>query len=401
MSLVPGPGPSARGDAMPAPRWAVVGLFLMLAVAALGYAKEFLVPIVLAFLLAMVFGPVRRFFDRRGVPTVVTSLAIVLLLLVGLVAVVTALALPVASWVADAPRIGQEVEDKLSSLSGTFDGLFEANQQLNALVHATEPNVQAVEIRDSGMATTILLLAPGAVTQFAFTLILLLFLLASGDMFYEKLVHVLPSFRDKRTAMRIAHDIERKLSRYLLTITVINAGLGVAIGTVMWLYGMPTPLVFAVIAFLFNFIPYLGALGGIVISGIVALVAFDGVALAILVPATYFAITSIEGQIITPYFVGRSLKLNTVVVFLAVSFWAWLWSAIGMIVAVPLLVAIRTFCEHIPHMTALGDFLSERHAELDSEPVPPPTLPVAGEEPDIDPIAGEGTARHHELETHP
>ncbi|WP_082666359.1 AI-2E family transporter [Aureimonas sp. AU4] len=401
MSLVPEPEAPTEGGASPAPRWAVVGLFLMLAVAALGYAKEFLVPIVLAFLLAMVFGPVRRFFDRRGVPTVVTSLAIVLLLLVGLVAIVTALALPVSSWVADAPRIGRQVEEKLSSLSGTFDGLFKANEQLNGLVHATEPDVQAVEIRNSGMATSILLLAPAALTQFAFTLILLLFLLASGDMFYEKLVHVLPSFRDKRTAMRIAHDIERKLSRYLLTITVINAGLGVAIGTAMWLYGMPTPLVFAVIAFLFNFIPYLGALGGIVISGVVALVAFDGVAFAILVPATYFAITSVEGQIVTPYFVGRSLKLNTVVVFLAVSFWAWLWSAIGMIVAVPLLVAIRTFCEHIPHLAPLGDFLSERHAELEADPAsPPPTLPVAGAEPDVDPIAGEGTPSSFQLETH-
>lgn len=400
MSSVPETDEPAPSGPTPSPRWALIGLFLFFAVAGLGYAKEFLVPIVLAFLLAMVFGPVRRFFDRRGVPTVVTSLAIVLLLLAGLVAIVTALALPVSSWVADAPRIGRDVETKLSSLSGTFDGLFKANQQLNGLVHATEPNVQAVEIRNSSMATTILLLAPGALTQFAFTLILLLFLLASGDMFYEKLVHVLPSFRDKRTAMRIAHDIERKLSRYLLTITVINACLGVAIGTVMWLYGMPTPLVFAVIAFLFNYIPYLGPLGGILISGIVALVAFDGVTFAILVPATYFLITSIEGQIITPYFVGRSLKLNTVVVFLAVSFWAWLWSAIGMIVAVPLLVTIRTFCEHIPQLSAFGDFLSERHAELEAEPTPPPTLPVAGDEPDIDPIRGESTDSHRELETH-
>lgn len=348
------------------PRWVGIGLSLYLSVSALAYAKEFLVPIVLAFLLTLIFAPIRRYFDRRGVPSAVTSFAIVLLLLIGFLAALGALALPVTDWIGRAPEIESKITGTLGSFSHTFHGLFEANEKLNKLLHAASPSVQQVQVESEGFASTLVWFAPGVVAQFVFTLILLLFLLASGDMFYEKLVHVMPTFSDKRRAIKIAKDIERKLSRYLLTITIINAGLGAVVATAMWLIGMPSPFVFGVIAFIFNYVPYLGALAGICITLVVGLVSFDWIGWSLIAGASYLAIATIEGQIITPYFVGRSLKLNTVVVFIAVSFWAWLWSAIGMIVAVPLLVALRTFCEHIPSLAGYGDFLSERHAELDN-----------------------------------
>jgi len=186
-------------------------------------------------------------------------------------------------------------------------------------------------------------------------------------MFYEKIVHTMPTLRDKKRAAWIAHDIERQLSRYLLTITIINAGLGVAVGLAMWGLGMPSPLIFGIIAFVFNFVPYLGAFVGIVIAAAVALVTFTWLAMPLIVGGVYLALTTLEGQFVTPYFIGRSLRLNSVVVFVTISFWAWLWSAVGMIVAVPLLVALKTFCDHIDGLEPLGDFLSERHAEIEDD----------------------------------
>jgi predicted PurR-regulated permease PerM len=349
------------------PRWAVIGLFLYASVFTLSYAKDFLVPIVLAFLLAMVFGPIRRFFDRRGVPSALTSLAIVLILLVGFVALLSALAIPVSGWMERAPQIQRDVQSKLTDISGSFSGVLDAARRLSELTRSHSAGVQQVEVRDSSLLANAALFAPAAMTQLLFTLILLLFLLASGDMFYEKLVNVLPTFGDKKRAMRIAHDIERKLSRYLLTITIINAALGVAVAVMLWLLGMPSAIIFGVLAFLLNFVPYLGAFAGIIVAMSVALVSFDGPGWSVVVGLLYLGLTSIEGQLITPYFVGRSLQVNTVVVFVAVSFWAWLWSAVGMLVAVPLLVAINTFCEHIDGLKGLGKFLSERHSERESE----------------------------------
>lgn len=344
------------------PRWVGIGLFIYATIYTLSYAKSFFVPVILGLLLSLVFGPIRRVFDRRGVPPALTAFGIVAALLFGTLAIAGALSVPVTGWVERAPEISQAIRAQLVDLSGATNGLFEAGERLRELTGGGADGNQ-VAVRQTNYAASILSMAPGVLTQFVFTLVLLFFLLASGDMFYEKLVHVLPRFEDKRRAMKMAHDIERKLSRYLLTITVINAGLGCAVGAAMWLLGMPSPFVFGVIAFVFNYVPYLGALFGIGIATAVALVSFDWIGWAAIVGGVYFVVTSVEGQFVTPHFVGRSLKLNTVMVFLAVSFWAWLWSAIGMIVAVPLLASLRVLCFHIEGMGGLGDFLSERHAE--------------------------------------
>jgi predicted PurR-regulated permease PerM len=240
----------------------------------------------------------------------------------------------------------------------------EAAKQMDQITSGeNDPEVRRVVIDDSGDFVTLAMTVPQAIAQLFFTLILLFFLLASGDMFYEKIVHVMPTFRDKRTAMRIAHDIERKLSHYLSTIALINACLGVAIGMAMWILGMPNPILFGALAFGLNFIPYVGAIAGVLLASVVAIVSLPALWDAVLVGLVYFLLTSIEGQLVTPYFVGRRLRLNTVVVFVCITLFAWLWSVIGMLVATPLLLTVRTLCEHIPSLTPLGNFLSERGAE--------------------------------------
>ncbi|WOI57763.1 AI-2E family transporter [Palleronia sp. LCG004] len=348
------------------PRWAGIAIFIYATVFTLSYAKSFFVPVVLAFLLTLVFSPIRRVFDRRGIPSALTSLIIVLSLLITSIGILGTLSLPVTDWISRAPEITAQVRDQIGEISGAMGGLFEAANRLNTL-GAPGDDVQRVVMAEGGYATDIAALVPGIAAQVVFTLVLLFFLLASGNMFYEKLVHVIPRFSDKRRAMTAIRDIERELSRYLFTITVINAGLGIAVGTAMWAVGMPSPIILGMIAFLFNFVPYLGALAGIVVASAVALVSFDWVGWAPVVGGIYLMLTTIEGQIVTPYFVGRNLRLNTVVVFLAVSFWAWLWSAVGMVVAVPLLAALRTISAHIDGMGGLADFLGERHSETETD----------------------------------
>ncbi|MCB2055510.1 MAG: AI-2E family transporter [Geminicoccaceae bacterium] len=356
--------PVVRLSSQSVPRWAVIGIFLMLLVAGIAYARVFLIPVVFGFLLALVFSPVRRFLDRRGIPSGLSAFFIVgslaALLLMGL----SLLADPVAGWVDDAPRIVRELQFKVRSLLGSASAVVEASQQVEEIAKGTaDEDVQEVVVRQPSVLTSVALETPAMLSQAVFALILLLFVLASGDMFYEKIVHAMPTFRDKRRAIRIAYDIERKLSRYFFTITLINAGLGIAVGTTMWALGMPNALLFGVIAFSFNYVPYVGALAGIAIAGVVGLMTFDQIGPAVLPAAAYFTLTTIEGQLVTPYFVGRRLEMNTVVIFLAITFWAWLWSAMGMLVAVPMLVAVRAFCEHIPRLEPLGNFLSARGSE--------------------------------------
>jgi predicted PurR-regulated permease PerM len=361
------PATVRTGD--PVLRWSALGILLLLMIFAIAYGRDFLMPVVLAFMLTMVFSPVRRFLDRCGISSGTSALIIVGILVAGLIVGTLGLAVPVSEWIARAPEISREMNLKISDMLGAAEQVREAVSQVDELANGgAPPDVPVVAVREPGITAKVVLLAPQVLAQSAFTLILLFFLLASGDMFYEKLVYVLPTFRDKRRAIAIAHDIERKLSRYLFTITAINAGLGISIGLAMWALSMPNPVLFGLAGFLLNYIPYVGAAAGVLLSAGVALVTFPEPAAAVWVGLTYLALTSIEGQIITPIFVGRSLRLNTVVVFLSVTLWAWLWSVVGMLVATPLLVVVRTFCEHIPALEGFGHFLSARGAEaLDGE----------------------------------
>lgn len=211
-------------------------------------------------------------------------------------------------------------------------------------------------------------LGPAFVGQIIFTLFMLFFLISSGDLLYLKIVQSFDRMRDKRGAYLALREIEDRLGAYLGAITLINACLGVAIGLAMWAWGMPSPFLFGLSAFLLNYIPYLGPITGVIISCLVAIFVFDDFFGPLMVGLTYLTITSVEGQLITPYFVSRKLQLNTVVVFLTVALWAWLWSVLGMIVAVPLLVVMRVLADHIPGLEKFGNFLAgEDPPELEDE----------------------------------
>lgn len=343
--------------------WAIKGLFIYATILCLSLGKDFFVPIVFAFLLSQVFSPIRRFFDRLGIPPALTSVIIVGLLLIGLTVIVGAIIVPVSGYLQNLPRIEEDLQRKLAGLSEALSGAFEASRQLADLLKSHAADVQQVELRGNGPLTSAALIVPAMLAQVLLTLILLLFLLASGDLFYEKLVEAMPTVQDKRRATQIASDIERSLSRYLLTITVINASLGLFIGILLWVMGMPNPILFGVIAFVCNFVPYLGPFTSLMAASAVALISFDGVGFAAAVAGAYLVIMTFEGHIVTPYFIGRRLQLNTVVVLIAVSFWAWLWSVIGMLLAVPLLVTLNVFCTHIAGLQRLGNFLSARDEE--------------------------------------
>jgi predicted PurR-regulated permease PerM len=342
-----------------APSWAAIGIFLLLMVAGLAHARDFLMPVVLAFLLALVFSPVRRFLDRRRVPSWLSALVIVGALFAVIVAGILALSGPVADWINRAPSIFADLQIKMRGIAAT---MAEVTDKVDSIAKSpAAPEVPEVVVKQPGITASLAGLAPVFIAQIGFVLVLLLFLLSSGDMIYEKI------------AVRIARDIEQKLSTYLFTITVINTGLGIAVGVTMWAIGMPNPLLFGVAAFAFNYIPYVGAVTGVVLATIVGLISGDELWLGAVAGGSYLLLTTIEGQLITPYFVGRRLRLNTVVVFLSIALWAWLWSVVGMIVATPLLVAVRTFCEYIPSLENVGAFLSARGDEQEDTDAPSPT----------------------------
>ncbi|MDA0703645.1 MAG: AI-2E family transporter [Proteobacteria bacterium] len=197
-------------------------------------------------------------------------------------------------------------------------------------------------------------------TQLAVTFVLLFFLLASGEMMKEKLVRVSPRFRDKKRTVAIWRQVEREVSNYLFSITLINIGFGFVVGAGLYLVGMPNAVLWGAMAILLNYIPYLGALIGIAILAVIGVVTFDELSYAALGPAVYATANIIESQFVTPGILGRRLTMNPVIIFLAVAFWAWIWGVPGALMAVPILVVVKVLCDHIDSLAGLGEALSGR-----------------------------------------
>lgn len=218
--------------------------------------------------------------------------------------------------------------------------------------------VEVASPDQAGIAETALSIGPMVVGQVFFTLFFLFFLLASGDLLYLRIVQSFDTMKEKRAAYLALREIEESLGTYLGSITLINACLGVTIGLAMWAWGMPSPLLWGIAGFLLNFIPYIGAMIGYIGSALVALVVFDDIWVSLLIGGTYLGLTALEGQLVTPQLVARRLQLNAVVVFLTVALWAWLWSVLGMVIAVPVLVVIRVLAEHVPSLEKFGNFLA-------------------------------------------
>jgi predicted PurR-regulated permease PerM len=172
------------------------------------------------------------------------------------------------------------------------------------------------------------------------------------------MISILPTLSDKKRALRIAYDVEREISRYLLTVSVINVGLGVAVAAAMAATGMPNAILWGVATALLNFVPYVGALTNLATVAVVAVLSFDSIQQAMIPPILFVACIIIEGQFVTPAVLGRRLELNSVAIFITLALWSWLWGIVGAILAVPMLVSVKVLCDHFEGLSSFGEFLS-------------------------------------------
>jgi predicted PurR-regulated permease PerM len=341
----------------------LTAIVILMTLAALYFAKDVILPAVLGFLVALTLGPWVRWLSRRGVPSPLSATALILgfASLIGLGVLV--LGGSVASWFDEIPRISFELRDKLRGVTESVAAVQDASKQVEDLAKGGEDSVNTVVLQQPGLLTAAVSNLASFITSVAAGLILAMFLLSAGNLFYIKIVESFPRFGDKKRALKVIYEIERRISRYLVAITCINALLGVAIGCAMYLLGMPYPFVWGLAAFFLNYLPFLGGIIGTLGVGAFAIVHFDSIYYAMLAPIAYQSLTALEGQFLTPILLGARLQLNTVAVFLTVIFWAWLWGIPGALMAVPLLVLVKVVCDNVPALATFGNFLSGRAME--------------------------------------
>ncbi|MEX2518379.1 MAG: AI-2E family transporter [Paracoccaceae bacterium] len=340
-------------------RWVMTWLLILHAIVAIYFGKEILLPIALGIMLALTLSPVVRGAARLGVPSPITALLLVAAIGGGGFLTVFSMSDNIARWVDDAPRLGALVRIKLAALSESVEAVKNASEEVGKIADAAAGGgAQEVVVAQPGFLSAALGNVASAGTSVMVAFVLALFILSSGRLFYTKLVQAFPRFRDKRKALMVVYEIETRISRYLLTITAINAGLGALIGVAFYFIGMPYAHLWALAAFLLNYMPFIGTAIGTMLSAAIAIITFDTLGYAALAPLTYVMLGSVEGQMVTPMVLGRRMEINTVAVFLALIFWTWVWGVAGALLAVPILVLFKAISDRVEGMRGFGQFLS-------------------------------------------
>jgi predicted PurR-regulated permease PerM len=337
----------------------LTGLFLLAVLAALKFASSFFIPVCLAILLKFLFASVIRGLERVHIPAGVSAVLIIVLLLGAGATAVYQLAAPARDWMAKLPQALRQVEGKLRDVKKSIKQVSDARKEVDRLTNLDGgEKPQKVEVNSGNFGLTLLAPVQDLLLGTGIVIILLTFLLASGDLFLRKLVTVLPRFKDKKTAVEITHRIEGDISSYLVQITLINACFGAAVGSAMYFLGLPNPFLWGVMAGLLHFIPFLGAMIGIIVVTLVALVTLDQMTTIALVPTVYFSLNLLEEYLVLPLVLGRRLMLNPVVLLIWLIFWGWLWGVPGALMAVPTLAIVKIITEHIEPLAALGEFIA-------------------------------------------
>lgn len=371
--------PSPRPDPPPAPRprshreaWsellrgpfsvqsaALTGLFLLAAFYTLAVGQTFFLPIVLAVLLSFLLRPLVRGLRRLFIPHAVGAGLILLALLGGVGFGAYQLAGPAAQWFETAPQNLRKIERKLRDLKKPVQTVSQATEQVAKMAQVGRSSVQTVAVQPASLGERLWSQTVELATGGAVVLILLYFLLASGDRFLDKLVRIFRGGEKPGSGGKIVRRIEREISSYLATVTAINLAKGSLVWGLTFWVGLPNPLLWGALATALNYIPYLGPLSTMVILAGVGLLTFDNLGKAFLAPGIFFACDLLEAYLITPLVLGKRFTLNPIMLFLGLTFWGWLWGIAGALLAVPILVVTRILCGHSRRLAWLGELLGE------------------------------------------
>jgi predicted PurR-regulated permease PerM len=331
----------------------------------LHFARDFLLPIIFALLLSFLLSPLVRWLARFRIHPPLGAGLVVLVILAGIGYGAFGLSGSVQAWASTAPATLATAQAKLAKIIRPIQRASKTAEQVADAAGAATANNSGrkpaeVVVQGPSLTSRIFGTTQRAVASILEVLVLLYFLLASGDLFLQKLIKVLPNVRDKRKAVQIARETESSISTYLLTAAATNIAEGGVVAGVMYLWGMPSPALWGALVAVLEFIPYLGALTIVVLLGIAALTTFDNIGHALLVPASFLLVNLIQSNVVSPLLLGKRLALNPVALFIGLAFWFWIWGIAGAFIAVPLLATFKIFCDHIESLASVGEFLGQR-----------------------------------------
>ena len=334
----------------------LMGIFALLILFALYFTGEVVLPIIFAIILYLVLQPAMRAATKLRIPKAVAALLLIFVFFGGIGMLGFTLSGPAADWVSKAPDSLRRIEQRLFVFKQPIADLQSVSKQVEKIAEGPATDSKPVTVTGPGVnsflfsGTRFMLIGLGT------TVVLLFFLLVSGDLFLRRLVEILPTFSNKKQAVEISREIESNISSYLATISLMNLGVGILTGIAAYFCGLSDPILWGTVAFLLNFVPILGPLCGAAILFLAGLLTFDPIWRAVLPAGIYLLVHTIE-ETVTPMLLARRFTLNPVLIIISLVFWYWMWGIAGALLAVPLLATVKIICDRIKPLMALGHFL--------------------------------------------
>jgi len=342
------PVPDSKGELPPVIRraevvaFALVALLVICVVAVLYAAKAFFLPVVTAFVVGTMLSPAAGFLERHRIPRAVSAVLIVTGVGAGVAFIVGLISSPLMEWSNRLPELGSLLKDKLH----IFDRPLALWQELQSMLGGSDPLSTFQMPKFDWVQPTIEFLSP-TFTEFLLFLATLVLFIASWRDLRRALILTFADHAARLRMLRILNEIEGHLGGYLITVTMINLGVGAATGVICGIAGMPNPAGLGALAATLNFFPIIGPVAMFVILTVVGVIAFSTIGGGLIAPLAFIGVVFIEGHFVTPTIIGRRLELNALAVFIALAFWTWLWGPMGGFLSSPLLIVALVLKDHL------------------------------------------------------
>jgi len=325
-------------------------------------------PIVSAGLLTLLVLPFVQFLERLGLPQFIASAAVLLGFVGTLVVVGFQLQGPASKWVDRAPSDLVELQQEIRSLRAPLESMAEAADEVEVMAQGDRSSRdQTVEVEpnsEESLSDRVVKVTWQSTTFFVLVTVLVFFMLLGRNRILAKAVMLSPDPDAWDRVVTTASDIRGRLSTFVATMTVINLGLGTAVGTVLWLLEYPNPVLWGTMVAILNFVPYLGSATGIIIVGVVGLLMFDGNARPLLAVSGYLVLTTIEGTLVSPGLLSDRLRLDPVATLVGLLVFGFVWGIPGVILSVPLLVCIKVISENYGRAATLAALIGRGHESV-------------------------------------
>ena len=369
---------SPGGAALPPPlgvrNTPLVVLAVLASAVMLRLGSPVFIPVLLGLLFSYALSPITARLERRRIPRALGAALVLLGTIGGISALVWSLADDAVNLVEALPQSASKLREAVRPVPGAPEGSIEKVQKAaEQLEQAAEESggaqakarrgVTRVQIekprfnvKDYLWPGTLGLL--GLIGQTVVICFIAYFLLAGGSEFRRKLVRIAgPTFARRKITVKVLDEIAAQIQRYLLVQIYTSAAVGLATWLVFWWIGLEQAAVWGVMAAVFNLVPYIGAIaltGGATLAGFVQ---FGSLEMALAVGGAALVIQSLEGYVLTPWLTSRASRMSPVVIFVSVLAWGWMWGIPGMLLAVPIMMALKAVCDHIEDLRPIGDLL--------------------------------------------